>query len=177
MNIIFPVEDRSILGKLTAGDRVALSGIFYTARDAAHKRLISSIEQGNSIPNYLINSCIFYAGPAFSKRGNLTAIGPTTAKRMDVYAPVLYNKGVAATLGKGPRSTRVTEACKKYDSVYFMGYGGISAYLIDYVESIEAVKYEDLGPEAIYLVKLKDFPAAVGIDTCGKQITYGEQQW
>jgi fumarate hydratase subunit beta len=122
------------------------------------------------LPEYLKNSCLFYAGPAFYPDGKLSAIGPTTSLRMDSFATFLYSFGVAATLGKGPRTKEVVNACRHYTGVYLITYGGAAAYLTNFVKKIEVVEFAELGPEAIYRVLVENFPAVVGIDVLGNYI-------
>ncbi|MCX7831920.1 MAG: FumA C-terminus/TtdB family hydratase beta subunit [Actinobacteria bacterium] len=168
-SIIFP-SNRKIIGQLSAGEEVAISGIIYTARDEAHRRLFNTYIDCRKFPNYLKESCIFYAGPAFYPDGSLSAIGPTTAARMDEYAPSFYEAGVLATIGKGPRDFSIVEACKKTVSVYLITYGGAASYLTRFVKSIELVDFDELGPEAIYRLEVEDFPAVVGIDSRGNYL-------
>lgn len=164
--LIFPLSNRKSLKSLKAGDEVILSGVCYTARDAAHQRIVSS----GSLPEEFKNSLIFYAGPAFYPDGRLSAIGPTTAARMDEFAGFFYAHGVAATLGKGFRSEQVAQSCRDYEAVYFIGFGGAAAYLTQFVRSIEPFMFEELGPEAVYRLEIKGMPAVVGIDTDGRTL-------
>lgn len=166
----FPIKSKIIFEKLRAGDEVKISGIVYTARDQAHAKLIKEIEEKGAIPDFLNGGLIFYAGPAFYRNGELSAIGPTTSARMDSFAPVLYKYGVFATLGKGPRAKAVLESCSKEKALYLVTYGGCASYLTKYVLSIEPVLYKELGPEAIYKIKLNDLPAFVAFDIFGGYI-------
>lgn len=164
--LIFPLDDREELEGLKPGDEVELSGVCFTARDAAHSRIVAA----GRLPREFVNSLIFYAGPAFYPDGRLSAIGPTTAARMDDFAEFFYANGVAATLGKGYRSEQVAESCRKHRAVYFIGFGGAAAYLTRFVRRIEPVMFEDLGPEAVYLLEIEKMPAVVGIDAGGRTL-------
>lgn len=168
MEIRFPGYEKGIIETLKAGDEVKISGTVYTLRDAAHQRLFQEIQSTGEIPDYLVGSCIFYAGPAMTGSGRLTAIGPTTAGRMDRFAPLLYEKGVVATIGKGPRSEEVALSCRKNKSIYLVSFGGAASYLAQFVREIRVFAYRDLGPEAIYKLELESFPCVVGIDASGK---------
>lgn len=165
--LYFPLESREIFRDLKAGAEVLLSGTVYTARDQAHLRLLKMIKEENRLPDFLSESLIFYAGPSFFKDGTLSAIGPTTAARMDDFAPLFYEYGVAATLGKGPRKKTVVDACKKNRSVYLVTFGGAAAYLTKFVKKIEPVLFTDLGPEAVFKVEIEKLPAVVGFDSSG----------
>lgn len=167
MKIVFPVEDKSIISELRAGDFVEIKGTLYTARDAAHKRLIERIRSGEDIFEFLKGACIFYTGPAIGKNQKITALGPTTAARVDEAAIELYKRGVTATLGKGPRSKQVVEACRDNASIYLITYGGAGSYLACRIKSFQVHEYADLGPEAIYELEVENFPAVVGIDSRG----------
>lgn len=167
LEIRFPVFDKKKIESLKAGDEVAVSGTIYTLRDAAHKRLVGEIEMSGKVPEFLVGSCIFYAGPAMTSTGKLVAIGPTTSKRMDRYAPLLYEKGVVATIGKGPRSREISYSCKKNKSIYLISFGGAASYLVQFVKKIKPFAYRELGPEAIYKLELERMPCIVGIDAHG----------
>lgn len=166
-SLVFPVKDRQEITTLKAGDEVKVNGIIYTARDKAHQRLAELLSSGSGIPSYLQDSCIFYAGPAFFPDGSLSAIGPTTSARMDAFAPLLYKEGVVATIGKGPRSKKVAEACRSYGCLYLITYGGAAAYLTRFVKKIEPVEFKDFGPEAVFKLEVLNFPAIVAIDSKG----------
>lgn len=170
VKLYFPLKSRSDIASLEVGQEVLLNGTIYTARDRAHLQVKEMLERGFSFPEFLKESCVFYAGPAFYPDGRLSAIGPTTSERMDAFAPLFYSMGVAATIGKGPRRKSVATACKKYRSIYLVSFGGAAAYLTRFVKSIEVVMFEELGPEAIYKLKVEDFPCVVGIDASGRSL-------
>ncbi len=160
---------REAAKKLHAGDRVLISGIIYTARDAAHKRMIENREQG--FPIEIKDSTIYFAGPSPAKPGEpVGAIGPTTSYRMDAYSPELIKYGETVMIGKGKRSSEVIEAMKKYGAVYIGAIGGAGALLASHVESCKIVAYDDLGAEAIHELKVKDFPGIVIIDSFGNNL-------
>jgi fumarate hydratase subunit beta len=157
--------------KLKAGDMVYLSGTIYGARDAAHRRLTDAIRNGRSIPIELKDNTIFYVGPSPTPPGKKSgSIGPTTSARMDDLTEPLLKKGLRVMIGKGRRSERIKELLKKYRSVYLVSIGGISAYLSTKVKEIKTTAYGDLGAEAIYEIKVKDFPLFVAYDIYGGDI-------
>lgn len=158
-------EDRT---KLKVGDEVFISGNVYGMRDQAHKRLVRLISEGKEIPIELNNSSIFYVGPTEPKPGEkVGSIGPTTSSRMDPFTPVLISKGVRIMIGKGRRSKEVIDAIKLYKAIYLVTPGGISPYLRQFILDIKLVAFPDLGPEAIYEIRLENFPTFVGVDTGG----------
>lgn len=147
------------LKALKAGEEVLLSGTIYTARDMAHKRLAEMIKNNEKLPFELKNSIIFYAGPCPAKADEIIGpIGPTTAKRMDKFAPLLYEKGVLATIGKGERSTDVKNSIEKNHALYFSVQGGVASLLQNCVKAAEIVAFDDLGAEAIYKLKVEKLP-------------------
>jgi fumarate hydratase subunit beta len=157
--------------KLKAGDIVSLSGRIFSARDAAHKKIVSAIAGGLTLPVEIEGQTIFYLGPSPTPPGKASgSIGPTTSARMDEFTEPLLEKGLKAAIGKGARSEKVRELFIKYGAVYFVACGGIGAYLARKVEKIEPVAYQDLGPEAIYLLEVKDFPLIVAYDVRGGDI-------
>ncbi len=163
-----PLDDRAILG-LQAGDEVLISGVVYTARDKAHERFIETLEKGDILPFNLEGQVLFYAGPAPAKSGAIIgSIGPTTSYRMDSFTPTLLACGVKGMIGKGSRSEEVRKAIRKNKSVYFVATGGTAALLSQHVVKAKVIAYEDLGPEAVYELELKDFPVIVAIDYRGK---------
>lgn len=170
MELVFPVRNRRMFEELKAGDEVFISGEVYTLRDEAHRRIAETYESCRKFPGYLKESCVFYAGPSFFPDGTLSAIGPTTSERMDAFAPLFYEAGVAATLGKGPRRKRIAEVCGKHKCLYLITFGGAASYLEKFVEDVELVEFEDLGPEAIYRLFVKRLPAVVGIDAGGNYL-------
>lgn len=152
-----PLNDR-VVKELKAGDKVLISGILYTARDAAHKR---------GIPFEVKGQIIFYAGPTPGRAKLVGSIGPTTAARMDKFMPDLLKKGLKGTIGKGPRSKEVKQALKKYGAVYFVATGGAAALMGKMVKKAEIVAYKDLGTEAVLKLEVVDFPAIVAYDAQG----------
>lgn len=157
--------------KLKAGDEVLLTGTILTARDAAHKRLHDMIKKGRPLPLNLKNTVIYYCGPTPARPGRpIGSCGPTTSSRMDPFTPELIKLGLAGMIGKGPRSVEVREAIKKNKCVYFLATGGIGALLSTRVRSARVILFNDLGPEAVYKLEVKDFPLLVGIDSKGKDI-------
>ncbi|WP_457680397.1 Fe-S-containing hydro-lyase [Thermovibrio sp.] len=166
-----PITDDSVIENLKAGDLVLISGVIYTARDAAHKRIVEALNRGEKPPIELKGQIIYYAGPAPAKPGRpIGSVGPTTSYRMDPYAPRLLAEGLKGMIGKGTRSKEVIEAIKKYKGVYFGAVGGAAAYLARCVKSAEVVAYEDLGPEAIRRLVVEDFPAFVVNDVYGNDL-------
>lgn len=159
--------------KLKAGDEVLLSGTILTARDAAHKRLYEGIARGKKPPINLEGTCFYYCGPTPPRPGRaIGSCGPTTSSRMDKFTPQLIKLGLAAMIGKGDRSKEVIDAIKKHKCVYFVATGGIGASLSTKVKSARPILYNDLGPEAVYKLEVKDFPLLVGIDSKGRNIYY-----
>ena len=157
--------------ELKTGDSVLLTGVIYTARDQAHKRLAEAINKHQKTPVDLKGRIIYYCGPTPAPRGKIIgSSGPTTSSRMDEFTPALLKKGVLATIGKGRRSQQVIQAMRKYQAVYFLTYAGCGALLSKYIKSAEPVAYKDLGPEAIYKLEVRDFPVIVGVDTKGRSI-------
>ncbi len=157
--------------KLRAGDLVELSGVVYTARDQAHKRLIKAIEAGETLPIALSDQTIYYAGPAPGRSDQIIgSIGPTTSSRMDAFTPRLLAAGVRALIGKGDRSQMVVNAIKENVAVYFITTGGAAAYLSQFIQRANIVAWPELGPEAIYKLDVKNFPAVVAIDSRGENI-------
>jgi fumarate hydratase subunit beta len=157
--------------KLRAGDIVSLSGRIFSARDAAHKRILSAIAKGIKLPVEIEGQTIFYLGPSPTPPGKTSgSIGPTTSARMDEYTEPLLEKGLKAAIGKGERSEKTRELFLKYGAVYFVACGGIGAYLAQKVKRIEPVAYTDLGPEAIYMLEINGFPLIVAYDIYGGEI-------
>ncbi len=171
MKHIYLPEDLSILTSLVAGEEVAISGVVFTARDAAHKRIADMIEKGEQLPVDLKDSVVFYAGPTPPKPGATTcAVGPTTSTRMDPFTPMMLDLGVRCVIGKGKRSPRVKEALKEHGAVYLIMVGGIAAYLSKHIESMEVAGFADLGTEAIHRFVVRDLPCIVGVDTEGRDV-------
>ncbi|NPA12409.1 MAG: Fe-S-containing hydro-lyase [Aquificae bacterium] len=168
--ITTPLTDE-VIESLKVGDRVLLSGYVYTARDAAHKRMLEEYEKTGKLPFDIKGQVIYYVGPTPPKPGQVIgSAGPTTAYRMDKYTPKLHQLGLKATIGKGWRGKEVKEALKKYKAVYFAAYGGTAALLSKHIKSAEIVAYEDLGTEAIRRLYFEDFPVIVANDIYGGDI-------
>ena len=160
--------DQSTLNALRAGDRVLLSGVVYTARDAAHARLCAALAAGESLPADLKGQTIFYAGPTPTPPGRASgSIGPTTSVRMDPFTPQLLRYGVKAVIGKGQRGPDMRAAFAEAGAVYFVAVGGAAACLAACVQSVEVVAYPDLGTESVKRLVVRDFPLTVALDTLG----------
>jgi fumarate hydratase subunit beta len=156
---------------LKAGDRLNFSGVIYTARDQAHKRLVEAIKGRKKLPIDLKGAIIYYCGPTKTPKGKIIgSCGPTTSSRMDEFTPALLKAGLKGMIGKGSRSKEVIRAIKKYKAVYFLAYAGCGALISKYVKKVRPVAYKDLGPEAILKLEVKDFPLIVGIDSKGGNI-------
>lgn len=157
--------------ELRAGDSCLITGVIYTARDAAHKRLCDLAAKGEELPIDLKDSVIYFAGPAPAKPGQVIgSAGPTTSYRMDAYSPFFIEKGQTGMIGKGKRNETVIEAMKKYGAVYFGAIGGCGALLAKCIKKAEVVCFEDLGAEAIRRLEVEDFPAIVIIDSYGNNL-------
>ncbi|MBL7197897.1 MAG: fumarate hydratase C-terminal domain-containing protein [Candidatus Omnitrophica bacterium] len=153
---------KEIINGLKAGDEVLLSGVIYTARDQAHKKLIELIKKGRKLPIELKNQIIYYCGPTPAPRGKIIgSCGPTTSARMDELTIPLLKKGLKGMIGKGGRSNAVIKAIKKYKAVYFLTFAGCGALLAGKVKKAKPVAFKELGPEAIYKLEVKDFPVIV----------------
>lgn len=156
---------------LKAGDSCMITGVIYTARDAAHKRLCELVAQGKPLPMEIENAIIYFVGPTPAKPGQaIGSAGPTTAYRMDAYSPALIAIGQTGMIGKGKRSPEVIEAMKKHGAVYFGATGGCGALLSKCIKKAEIVAYEDLGAEAIRRLEVEDFPVTVIIDSEGNNL-------
>ncbi|KPK89103.1 MAG: fumarate hydratase [Deltaproteobacteria bacterium SM23_61] len=165
-----PLTDADV-EKLKAGDKVLITGVIYTGRDAAHKRLTDLLKEGKPLPVDLKGQIIYYVGPAPAKPGHaIGSAGPTTSGRMDAYSPRLMEIGLKGMIGKGMRKKEVIEAMKKYKAVYLAATGGAGALLAKSVKKAQVVAYEDLGPEAINRLEVVDFPAIVVNDTKGNDL-------
>lgn len=163
--------DRETARSLKAGDSCLLSGVIYTARDAAHKRLCELIEQGKELPIDLKDAVIYFVGPTPAKPGDpIGSAGPTTSYRMDAYSPTLISLGQTGMIGKGKRSAEVIAAMKEHGAVYFGAIGGAGALLSKCIKKAEIVAYEDLGAEAIRRLEVEDFPVVVIIDSEGNNL-------
>lgn len=156
---------------LKAGDYVYLTGSIYTARDAAHKRMYEALAEGEILPIDIKNTVIYYMGPSPAREGRaIGSAGPTTASRMDKYAPALLDLGQRGMIGKGKRSQTVKEAIVRNNAVYFAAVGGAGALLSRSIVSSEVIAYDDLGTEAIRKLEVKDFPVIVVIDSQGNDL-------
>lgn len=153
-----------------AGEEILLSGIVYTSRDAAHKRIFEAIKNAEPLPYEIDGAFIYYAGPTPAKSGAVGSCGPTTSSRMDVFAPTLYNMGLAATIGKGDRNEKVYEAIKENGGIYLCAIGGAGALASKSIKNAEVIAYDDLGCESVKRFVIEDFPLYVGIDTYGNSI-------
>ena len=156
---------------LHAGDYVYITGTIYTARDAAHKRMQETLQRGEALPLDMKENVIYYMGPSPAREGRpIGSAGPTTASRMDKYAPELLDLGLGAMIGKGKRSQAVKDAIVRNGSVYFAAVGGAGALLSKCILSSEVIAYDDLGTEAIRKLQVKDFPVIVVIDSEGNNL-------
>lgn len=156
---------------LKAGDYVYLSGIIYTARDAAHKRMIEGLERGEKLPFDVANEIIYYLGPTPNRDGQVIgSAGPTTSSRMDKYSPVLLDRGLTGMVGKGKRSKEVIVSMKKNTAVYFAAVGGAGALLSQCIKKSEVIAYEDLGTEAIRRLEVENLPVITVIDCEGNDL-------
>jgi fumarate hydratase subunit beta len=150
---------------LRAGEKILVSGTVYSARDAAHQRLVAALAQGQSLPFDLQNATLFYVGPTpLNPEGRIGAAGPTTSSRMDPYTIPLLNAGVSAVIGKGARSSEVKSALIDHGAIYLVAIGGAGALLARSIEKMELIAYPELGPEAIYKMELCECPVYVGLD-------------
>lgn len=160
-----------VIESLRAGQKVLLDGFIYTARDAAHKMMIETLKKGEKLPFDIVDQVIYYCGPTPAAPGRVIgACGPTTSSRMDAHAPTLLSLGLKGMIGKGKRSDAVREAIRKYKAVYFGATGGAGALLSRSVVSAETIAYEDLGPEAIVRLGVKDMPLFVINDIYGNDL-------
>ncbi|NYB74812.1 Fe-S-containing hydro-lyase [Sedimentibacter hydroxybenzoicus DSM 7310] len=165
-----PLTDE-VINELRAGDRVLLSGIIYTGRDAAHKRLAELINKGEELPMDIKNQTIYYVGPCPAKPGQVIgSAGPTTSGRMDAYAPLLIDEGLKGMIGKGLRNQQVVDSIVKNNAVYFAAVGGAGALLAEAIKEAEVIAFSDLGAEAIYKLRIEDFPVTVIIDNQGNDL-------
>ena len=157
--------------KLKAGDSCLISGVIYTARDAAHKRLCELVAQGKELPMDMQDAIIYFVGPTPAREGQaIGSAGPTTSYRMDAYSPTLIAQGQTGMIGKGKRGPEVIAAMKQYGAVYFGAIGGCGALLSKCIKKAEVIAYEDLGAEAIRRLEVEDFPAIVIIDSEGNNL-------
>ena len=169
-HITTPITEK-ITADLHSGDYVYITGEIYVARDAAHKRMIEALDRGEDLPINIEDATIYYMGPSPAREGRpIGSAGPTTATRMDKYAPELLDLGLGAMIGKGKRSQEVKDAIVRNGSVYFAAVGGAGALLSKCILSSEVIAYDDLGTEAIRKLQVKDFPVIVVIDSEGNNL-------
>jgi len=167
VNIKAPLDEETVMS-LEAGDQVFITGVIYTARDAAHKRLVESLNKGEKLPLDITNQVIYYMGPAPAKPGQpIGSAGPTTSGRMDTYAPILMSVGLKGMIGKGNRAQSVKDAMKQYKAVYFAAIGGAGVLISKSIKKAEVIAYDDLGAEAIRRLEVENFPATVINDVHG----------
>lgn len=165
--ITTPLQD-VVIQELKAGDRVLISGKIYTARDAAHKRMIEELERDGKLPFDTTGQIIYYAGPCPPKPGNIAGpFGPTTSGRMDKYSSKIIEQGLKGMIGKGDRADAVIDSMKSHKCLYFAAVGGLGAYISTVIKAIKVIAYEDLGAEALMELMVEDFPAIVAIDCNG----------
>jgi len=170
MNLHTPLAVEQIT-TLRAGDAINLTGAIYTARDAAHKRMYDACKSGDSAPFDYVGQAVFYAGPCPAPPGKpIGSVGPTTAGRMDAYAPALIDAGLKIMIGKGARSPLVVEAIKRQSGLYLVAIGGTAALMAKCVQSSEIVAYDDLGTEAVRKLEVVNMPLVVAIDSTGGSI-------
>lgn len=161
--------DKSQIVKLNVGDVVYITGRLLTGRDAAHKRIFDALKNGEELPVEIEGQAIYYVGPC-EKDGKVLSAGPTTSMRMDAYAPLLYDEGVVATIGKGDRNEDVYDAIKRNGGVYLAAIGGAGALYASKIKSSRVLAYSDLGTEAVHEFQVEDFPCVVAIDANGNGI-------
>jgi len=170
LHITSPIEVE-VISKLRIGTRVLISGVVYTARDAAHQRLVQEINRGEKLPFDLEGQTLYYMGPSPARQGRVIgSAGPTTSGRMDVYTPPLLAAGLRAMIGKGSRSPEVKEAIKRYGAVYFVTFGGAGALLSRAIKKADVIAYPDLTAEAVMRLEVVDFPAIVANDIYGRDL-------
>ena len=163
--------DKETAGQLRAGDYVYITGTIYTARDAAHKRMYEALEKGETLPLEMKGNVIYYMGPSPAREGRpIGSAGPTTASRMDKYAPALLDLGLIGMIGKGKRSDAVKEAIVRNSAVYCAAVGGAGALLAGSIKASEVIAYDDLGTEAIRRLEVENFPVIVVIDSKGQNL-------
>ncbi len=177
-HIRLPLTDDTI-EKLRVGDSVLLSGSLYTARDAAHRRMVEALSRGEPLPVDVRGQVIYYVGPTPAKPGEVIgSAGPTTAMRMDPYTIPLLEAGLRGAIGKGGRGPQVREALRKHRAVYFLAVGGAGALLSKRIRQVEVVAYDDLGTEAIRLLEVEEFPVVVCNDILGDDLLeQGKARW
>lgn len=168
IRVTTPLENAQ---SLRAGEEVAISGVIYTARDAAHQRLVKLISEGQPLPFDPEGAIIYYVGPTPPKPGNpIGSAGPTTSMRMDSLTVPLLEQGIKGMIGKGGRGANVIEAMQEHGAVYFAAIGGAAAFISQSIKEVEVVAYPDLGAEAVHRMVVEDFPVIVAIDSQGNNI-------
>ena len=169
-HITAPYDEKTVK-ELHSGDYVYITGMIYTARDAAHKRMYEALEKGESLPFDIRNQVIYYMGPSPAREGRpIGSAGPTTASRMDKYTPALLDLGMGGMIGKGKRTEAVKKAIVRNKAVYFAAVGGAGALLSKAIVDSEVIAYDDLGTEAVRRLQVKDFPVIVVIDSDGNNL-------
>jgi fumarate hydratase subunit beta len=178
LKITLPLTEE-IVEKLHAGDDVHLTGVIYTARDAAHRRLLEALEKGQALPFDIRGQVIYYVGPTPPKPGQVIgSAGPTTSMRLDRYTPTLLAAGLKGIIGKGGRGPAVRQALQEHKAAYFIAVGGAGALLSRHIKKAEVVAYEDLGTEAVRRLEVEDFPVIVCDDIYGDDLLErGKAQW
>jgi fumarate hydratase subunit beta len=167
IEITTPLTD-DVVASLKAGDSVTITGIVYVARDAAHKRMVESLDRGEPLPFDPAGQIIYYMGPSPARPGRpIGSSGPTTSYRMDPYAPLMMEQSLKGMIGKGNRSQAVRQAIQKYRAVYFTAIGGAAALIANAIREAEVIAYDDLGPEAIRRLRVEGFPVVVVNDIYG----------
>ncbi|OIJ14099.1 fumarate hydratase [Anaerobacillus arseniciselenatis] len=164
---------------LKAGDQVSITGVIYSARDAAHKILVDLLAEGKELPVDFNDQVVYYAGPTPAKPGKVIgSCGPTTSGRMDAYSPTMMEQGLKGMIGKGPRSKAVIDSMKENGAVYFAAIGGAAALIADTIQKVDIVAFPELGPEAIRRMEVVDYPCIVAIDSLGNDLyELGVQQY
>ena len=177
-NITTPLTDEAV-ADLKTGDEVLLTGVIYTARDAAHRRIMEAVERGEGPPIDLKGQIVYYVGPTPPRPGQIIgSAGPTTAYRMDPFTPKMLELGIKAAIGKGGRSKEVRDAFVSHKAVYFGAIGGSGALLSGFIKKVDIVAYEDLGTEAIRRLEVEDFPVIVVNDIYGNDLLeQGKTEW
>jgi fumarate hydratase subunit beta len=177
-HIKLPLTD-AVIGELLASDYVYLSGRVYTARDAAHKRMVGALARGEPLPIDIRGQVLYYVGPTPARPGQIIgSAGPTTSERMDPFTIPLLEAGLKGAIGKGGRTPPIAEAFRQHHAVYFLAVGGAGALLSKQIRSVEVVAYEDLGTEAIRLMEIADFPVVVCNDVYGGDVVlHGRDEW
>jgi fumarate hydratase subunit beta len=177
-NLTTPLSEEDVI-KLKAGDIVNLTGVLYTARDAAHKRLVDLLADGKELPFDLNGAVIYFVGPTPPKPGEpIGSAGPTTSYRMDSYSPILIKNGLRGMIGKGKRNQEVKDACIEDKAIYFGATGGAGALLGKKIKNSEVIAYPELGPEAIRRIEVENFPVTVINDTYGADLyQQGREQY